>query len=60
MSAALAVFQGDRSVDLTDTDGYSATLGATELKAKTGTVEKRSAASLVLSGKDQKVIWSAR
>lgn len=40
--------------------GYSATLGTTTLEApKTGTETKRSAASLVLVGQDDKVLWEA-
>jgi hypothetical protein len=56
----LRTSQGLSSVVVSDNDRYSAILGATELKSQsTGTVEKRSAASLVLFDKDDKVIWSA-
>jgi hypothetical protein len=48
------------SVELTDHDGYSTTIGNTELVAqRTGEHTQTSAASLVLFGKDNKKLWSA-
>jgi hypothetical protein len=48
------------SVVVTDNEGFNATLGKSELMTtKTGRSEKTSAASLVLFGKDGKVLWSA-
>jgi hypothetical protein len=45
---------------LDDAEGYTATLGATELVTpSTGTKVKRSAASLVLTDKERKTIWQA-
>jgi hypothetical protein len=59
-SASASVVGPGANVEVEDNDGYDATLGVTKLKAQsTGTVEKRSAASLVLFDKDKKVLWSA-
>jgi hypothetical protein len=47
-------------LDLKDNEGYSTTLGRTDLVAlASGRKERTPAASLVLFGKDQKVLWSA-
>ena len=43
-----------------DSEGFSAELGSTSLvTTRTGEQHKSSAASLVLFGKDGKVLWSA-
>jgi hypothetical protein len=48
------------SLALTDSDGYQTEIGSTELKSTlTGESHKTSAASLVMLGKDDKVIWRA-
>lgn len=48
------------SLDLKDNEGYSTTLGRTDLVAPaSGRKERTPAASLVLFGKDQKVLWAA-
>jgi len=48
------------SLALTDADGFSAAAGSTEtVTTKTGEKQKRSAASVMLFGKDGKVLWSA-
>jgi len=48
------------SLVVADDAGFSATLGKSEVvTTKTGRSEKTSAASLVLFGKDGKVLWSA-
>jgi hypothetical protein len=48
------------SLDLKDNEGYSTTLGRTNLIVPvSGRKERTPAASLVLFGKDQKVLWSA-
>jgi hypothetical protein len=48
------------SLDLKDDEGYSTTLGRTDLVTPaSGRKERTPAASLVLLGKDQKVLWSA-
>jgi len=48
------------SLDLKDNEGYSTTLGRTDLVALASDRKERTpAASLVLLGKDQKVLWSA-
>ena len=48
------------SLNLFDMDGFGTTLGATSLvTTKTGESHKTSAASVVLIGKDHKVLWSA-
>jgi len=52
---------GEPSLELSDQVGKThATLGHAELKdQRTGSIEKRSASSLVLFGEDGKVIWEA-
>jgi len=48
------------SLDLKDNEGFSTTLGTTDLVTPTsGRKERTPAASLVLFGKDKKVLWSA-
>lgn len=48
------------SLELKDNEGHSTTLGRTDLLAlASGRKERTPAASLVLFGKDQKVLWSA-
>jgi hypothetical protein len=48
------------SLDLKDNEGFSTTLGRTDLVAlASGRKERTPAASLVLFGKNQKVLWSA-
>lgn len=48
------------SLDLLDDDGYSTILGRTDLVGLgSGRKERTRAASLVLFGKDRKVLWSA-
>jgi hypothetical protein len=48
------------SLDLKDNEGYSTTLGRTDLVAlASGRKERTPAASVVLFGKDRKVLWSA-
>jgi hypothetical protein len=51
---------GGPSLKLSDQDGFSTILGSTDLLIpRTGRKESTSAASLVLFGKDGKVLWSA-
>jgi hypothetical protein len=48
------------SLDITDADGFSTTVGVADLTIpKTGEKQKTSAASVVLFDKDNKVIWRA-
>jgi hypothetical protein len=48
------------NVGLFDENGFEAELGRTDLVTpRTGETQKRSAASLVLFGKDKNVIWKA-
>jgi hypothetical protein len=48
------------AVEVSDANGFSAEIGSNELvTTKTGKRSTTSAASLVLSGKDGKVLWSA-
>jgi hypothetical protein len=59
-----AIFKLDKEglpyIRLLDENGnFRAVLGHTELVIKTGTVEKRAAASLVLFNKEGKVLWSS-
>jgi hypothetical protein len=54
------VGEGGPSLELNDNEGYSTTLGSTDLVAiASGRKERTPAASLVLFGKDKKVLWSA-
>lgn len=47
-------------VSLTDQAGFQALLGSVEIKTpRTGATNRTSAASLILNGKDEKVIWKA-
>jgi hypothetical protein len=57
--AGMMVEEGGPSVFLQDDAGFRTTIGNASLETgKTGSIEKRSAASVVLFGKDEKVIWS--
>jgi hypothetical protein len=48
------------SLELMDEDGFMTAIGATGLlQAETGETRKTSAASIVMSNKDEKVIWRA-
>ncbi len=59
-SVLLSTFQGKPSLTLTDNEGFSADFGSADLVVpKTGRKESTSAASVVLFGKDKKVLWSA-
>jgi hypothetical protein len=52
--------QGDTHIELADQKGARAILGKTRLEIPaTGSVEERSASSLVIFNKDRKVIWKA-
>ncbi len=56
----LSEMGGEPSIDLNDEQGYSAAVGNTDLvTARTGEKSKTSAASVVLFGKDKKVLWKA-
>lgn len=56
----LGVTNGEPRIALRDSDGFSADLGVTDTSiARTGEQRKTSAASLVLFGKNGKVLWSA-
>jgi hypothetical protein len=56
----MSVEEEGPSVFLQDEAGYETMIGNGSLETiKTGSMEKRSAASVVLFGKDKKVIWSA-
>jgi hypothetical protein len=60
-SSMFLTIHADRpEMSFTDAEGYQATLGGSDLKNEaTGTVTKRSAASLVMFDSKGKVIWSA-
>ena len=48
------------TITITDDEGFKAVLGITDtVNTRTGTTNQTSAASLILFGKDKKVIWSA-
>lgn len=46
-------------IEVNDSQGYSTDIGVTETYRRTGESLKSSAASLVLLGKDKRVLWSA-
>jgi len=46
-------------IDVNDSQGYSTDIGVTETYRSTGESQKSSAASIVLLGKDKRVLWSA-
>ena len=50
---------GPVSVEISDEEGFSATLGTGNLVAKTGETHRTSAASLVLGDKDKHIMWRA-
>jgi len=57
---SLYATQDGTSLSLSDSNGFQAVLGSTDLVTpQTGEKHKTSAASLVLFGKDGKVLWSA-
>lgn len=56
----VAAFSDVPAVDLTDAQGFSTNIGVTDLLTPTtGETHKTSAASVILFGKDKKVLWSA-
>lgn len=58
--ASLSTSEGKPSLVLNDSDGFSAIFGRAALvRPSTGRKESTSAASIVLFGKDSKVLWSA-
>jgi hypothetical protein len=60
LCASLVTADGEPSLKLADKEGFSATFGSSDLIVpSTGRKEHTSAASLVLFGKDNKVLWSA-
>lgn len=59
-SLSLAVEGGDPNLQIQDNNGFETILGSTELVTpRTGETHKTSAASVVLFGKDSKILWSA-
>lgn len=59
-AAMLSVTSGKASFKISDKEGFETTIGSTDLvRARTGETHKTSAASIVLFGKDKKVLWSA-
>ncbi len=60
VAAALRVTGDKTSFELFDKEGFQITIGSTDLVTpRTGETHKTSAASIVLSDKDKKVLWSA-
>ncbi len=60
VSLALTVNANEPNLTLSDPEGFQTTVGSTNLVTpRTGETHKTSAASLVLFGKDGKVLWSA-
>jgi hypothetical protein len=59
-SAFVSATQKEAHMGVTDSEGFSATVGSESLVTeRTGEQRQRSAASMVLFGKDKKVLWSA-
>jgi hypothetical protein len=57
---SLSVNAKEPTVTLSDSEGFQTSIGATDLVTpRTGETHKTSAASLVMFGKDNKVLWSA-
>jgi len=57
--AGLHAFSGGPMLDLYDASGFEAIVGSTDVLTSTGETHETSAASIVLFGKDKKVLWSA-
>jgi len=56
----LSMASSDAYLSLSDKEGFMTAIGNTDLVTpRTGETHKTSAASVVLFGKDQKVLWSA-
>jgi len=47
------------SIEVADSRGFASEIGVTSTESPTGIAQKSSAASLVLIGKDQSVLWTA-
>jgi hypothetical protein len=47
------------SIEVADSQGFASEIGVTSTESPTGKTQKSSAASLVLIGKDQSVLWTA-
>jgi len=57
---SLMVLGDTPTITITDDEGFQAVLGSTStVETRTGKTNQTSAASLILFGKDKKVIWSA-
>jgi hypothetical protein len=54
----LGVTPDGTSLELSDKDGFATSIGSGVVAEKNGKVKKATAASLVLYGKDRKVLWS--
>lgn len=54
----LSVAPDGTTLELTDKDGFSTSIGTGVQAAKNGKVKKTSAASIALFGKDRKVLWA--
>jgi hypothetical protein len=59
IQAHLGATPDGASLELSDADGFSASMGNGTRPAKNGQVKKDSAASLALFNKDRKVLWAA-
>lgn len=56
----MAIVSDEPSISLFDAQGFQMDLGSTgKINARTGATEQTSAASIVMFGKDEKVIWQA-
>jgi hypothetical protein len=59
-TAQLLVSQDGPYLNMVDKEGFESTVGSSSnVTVKTGETHRRSAASVVLIGKDKKVLWSA-
>jgi hypothetical protein len=59
-SIHLATREGNPLIGIEDKEGFSATVGSTDLVTeRTGETHQTSAASVILFGKDKKILWKA-
>jgi hypothetical protein len=58
IQARMAVSPDGTSLDLSDADGFTTSIGNGVKAAKSGQVKKTTAASIALYNKDRKVLWS--
>ncbi len=52
-------YKPGEALEVTDSDGYEAAIGATDVRSANGSSTHTNAASVVLTNPDQKVLWKA-